>query len=212
MSRSLDVTGEVFGRLTAVRRTGSNSRGKTVWLFECSCGGKCESVLSNVRSGNTTSCGCLSSRLYSIHGMNGTRLFNIYRRMIDRCYNSKHKNYSRYGGRGITVCSDWLSNRSLFFDWAKAHGYDENLSIDRIDNDKGYFPDNCRWVTKRDQSNNRNNTLFVTIDGETKAATEWARQFGVNPSVFRSRLNRGSDPLEALTRNTKVTSEVSMCI
>jgi len=201
IAKPLDITGESFERLTAVRRVGTTKQGHALWLFHCACGGECTSVLGNVRSGNTTSCGCLSSRLYRTHGMNGTRLFGIYRKMIDRCYNAKNKYFHRYGGRGIAVCKEWLNDRSIFFEWAKMTRYANNLSIDRKNNDEGYSPGNCRWATQREQVNNRNNTIFITVNNLTKPLADWARAVGMKPSVVRSRLKLGRSPEDALNPN-----------
>ena len=118
--------------------------------------------------------------------------------MVGRCYCKSNDNYPCYGGRGITICAEWLNNRSTFFESALSHGYADELTIDRINNDKGYSPNNCRWATQIEQTNNRRNTRFVTINDQTKPLADWARQYGIKPSVLRSRLNLGHNPIEAL--------------
>lgn len=115
MSNPRDITGQSFNCLTAIRRVENNNRGKTQWLFSCSCGKEHVAIMSNVINGNSMSCGCLSSRNYHTHGLNGTRLFNIYRKMIARCHDPKHNHFDRYGGRGIRVCDEWIGNRCSFF-------------------------------------------------------------------------------------------------
>lgn len=198
MAKPINIAGQIFGKLTAIKRVGTTKHGKAIWQFSCFCGNTSETTAGNVLSGNTISCGCLSSRLTAKHHMHGTRLYNIYNHMVGRCYRLTDDNYNLYGGRGITVCEEWLNDRSIFFKWALSHGYSEKLTIDRIDNDKGYYPDNCRWATQLEQTNNRRNTRFVTINNQTKPLADWARQYGIKISIFRSRLKIKQDPLKAL--------------
>lgn len=199
MSKPRDITGQSFNCLTAIRRVENNCRGKARWLFSCSCGNEHVALMSNVINGNSMSCGCLSSRGNKTHGLNGTRLFNIYRKMIARCYNPRHKHFDRYGGRGIAVCDEWKLDRCAFFDWALHNGYSDDLSIDRLDNNNGYSPSNCQWKTKREQQNNRNNTIVITINGETKPLTNWATQYGIKPTTLRQRIYAGYSAIDALT-------------
>lgn len=115
------------------------------------------------------------------HGMKGTRLYKIYYRMINRCYNKNDvDHYKYYGKRGITVCDDWLNDNTTFFDWAMNNGYRDDLTIDRIDNNKGYSPDNCRWTTTYEQNKNRSNSLLVTYAGVTKTINEWINDLQLN--------------------------------
>lgn len=100
------------------------------------------------------------------HGMSNTRLNNIYVNMKQRCYNIKCPNYKNYGARGIEICSEWLCNKKTFFDWAVKNGYREGLTLDRIDNNKGYFPENCRWVSMIIQGNNRRVNCYITYKGD----------------------------------------------
>lgn len=164
MSALKDLTGQRFGRLVVIERAGSDTQGLATWFCRCDCGRKCVIRGAAMRKGNTKSCGCLHNetarKRLTIHGKSGTRLYAIWKALKQRCYNPSDKNYDRYGGRGITVCSDWLHNFQAFCNWAIANGYDENAptgqcTIDRIDNDKGYSPDNCRWVGMKTQRHNR---------------------------------------------------------
>ena len=109
------------------------------------------------------------------HGMSGTRLYSVYRDMKDRCHNPKNRVYKNYGGRGITVCDEWRNNSKSFLDWALSHGYSDDLTIDRIDNDKGYSPDNCRWATASEQADNRRTSIRLQYKGEIKSLNEIAR-------------------------------------
>ncbi len=144
-----------------------------------------------------------------IHNMTGTRLFRIYTNMCTRCYNSNATHYKNYGGRGIKVCDEWLTDKVLFFEWAKSNGYNETLTLDRIDVNGNYEPSNCRWVMPKIQMQNTHNTIQVTIKGETKCLKEWAKIYNINYGTLTNRLFRsGWDLYDALTTpvNTKNTN------
>lgn len=120
-----------------------------------------------------------------------TRLDRIYYNMKTRCYNPKHERYYRYGGRGIKVCSEWLDNKQSFFNWALANGYQEDLSIDRIDNDGDYCPNNCRWVSCKTQAYNRASTKLIYCQGKTMCLKDWAKYLNMPYSSLLARLNKG---------------------
>lgn len=125
------------------------------------------------------------------HGLRKTRLFRIWANMKSRCYNPNVRSYARYGGRGITVCEEWLKDFQTFFQWAVTHGYQDDLTLDRMDNDKGYSPDNCRWATAHEQRCNNSRTHLVTLNGVTLPLDEWSNRRGLNPKTVRDRLKRG---------------------
>ena len=162
-----DLTGQRFGRLVAIERAGSTPKREASWLCQCDCGRVVIVPSYNLRSGNTKSCGCFNSaeskRRFTTHGKSTCRLHRVWDNMKQRCYNPSNARYHQYGGRGITICDAWRFDFQSFYDWAMSHGYDENApkgkcTIDRIDNDKGYSPDNCRWVDMKVQRHNRSDS------------------------------------------------------
>lgn len=157
-ARTTDLTGQKFGRLLVLERA-ENSGRRVMWCCLCDCGKETIVRADHLRSGAIQSCGCLqreaSRNNLLIHGGTGTRLFTIWRSMHSRCYQRSHKQYKDYGGRGITICDEWLHDFAAFQKWASSHGYQDDLTIDRIDNDKGYSPENCRWVTMAEQNRNK---------------------------------------------------------
>lgn len=123
--------------------------------------------------------------------MNRNRLRSIYDGIKYRCYRSKHPEFHRYGGRGITMCEEWLHDFQAFYNWSIANGYRENLSIDRIDNDKGYSPDNCKWATRLEQQSNCSNTIKVEINGTVKTLRQWSREVGIYFNTLYKRYKKG---------------------
>lgn len=174
MSKPLDLTNMEFGKLKVIRRVENNKHGKSRWHCVCDCGNDLVVIGSDLISGKTKSCGCL---LYS-HGQHGTRLYAIWVDMKNRCHNKNVKAYKNYGGRGIAVCSEWSNNFIAFHDWAISNGYNDNLTIDRINNDGDYEPNNCRWADCNIQSFNKrgknlrkygNNGISITPSGKYRA-------------------------------------------
>lgn len=158
------MTGQRFGRLTVLRRAGVTSQRQAKWLCKCDCGNECIVCRTCLVKGLTRSCGCLNIESIkarrTTHKKIHTRLYGVWANMIQRCTNPKHNRYHRYGGRGINVCDEWRNDFQSFYEWAMTTGYDENApkgecTIDRINNDKGYFPENCRWVDMKTQRHNQ---------------------------------------------------------
>lgn len=211
MSAFIDLAGQRFGRWTVLERVGKRS-GKLTWLCRCDCGKTKSVVGTTLTRGRSRSCGCfriddLKARKTTHGETNKTRLYSIWHNMLSRCRNPKNKNYKDYGGRGITVCPEWENSYVAFRDWAYANGYSDDLSIDRINNDKGYNPDNCRWATVTEQTNNRRNVKQITFNGETHTIREWSVLTGIAYEIIYGRLNAGLSADRALTEKPKKTTE-----
>lgn len=199
--RHKDLTGKRFGRLVVLRDTGiRKQRGihsEHLYLCKCDCGQYRNVLGADLRT--VRSCGCLRKEgSRHIHDLSHTRIDNIYKAMKARCYNPNTMLYSRYGWRGIRMCDEWLSDKQNFFDWAFSHGYNDELTIDRIDNDKGYDPSNCRWTTRKVQANNTSRNHYITFDGETHTLTEWSEITGIKRKTLEYRLKHGWSIEESL--------------
>ena len=139
------------------------------------------------------------------HGLSKTRLHRIWHSMYCRCYYKSTNQYKNYGGKGIKVCEEWKHIEGFinFYNWAIKNGYDEKLTLDRIDNGKDYCPENCRWTTIKEQSNHRTNNVLYTYKGETKTSKQWCEEYGISQTTLKDRLNRGWTLEQALTISTK---------
>lgn len=185
-----ELSGQRFGRLTVIEEAGRNKNQNVIWSCRCDCGNITTALTSSLISGNTRSCGCLHKETFSAkkHGKRNTRLYRIWYHMRERCNNKNAAHYSDYGGRGITVCKDWDSGFQPFYEWATSNGYKDGLTIDRVDNNKGYSPDNCRWATYNEQARNKRNNLNITYNGKTQTLKEWANELGIRYTTLWQRL------------------------
>lgn len=176
-----DLTGKRFGKLTVIGRIGSDKRRQALWRMQCDCGATTLVPTVSLKRGNTKSCGCLrietSKEVNSRHGDYKSKLYGIWSSMKSRCSNSKTDCYPDYGGRGIKVCSEWI-DYIPFRDWALANGYGKGLQIDRTDNDGNYEPSNCKFVTSKENNNNRRDyksSMYIEAFGETKSLIDWSK-------------------------------------
>lgn len=192
----IDLTGQRFSRLDVICRVPSNGR-RTMWKCKCDCGKEIITRGENLKSGNTKSCGCLKAdnHIKTANGLGKTRLASIFNSMKQRCYNPNSAEYRLYGGRGIRVCEEWLHDSNNFYSWALSHGYIENTtqsqcSIDRINVNGDYCPDNCRWVDSYTQANNTRRNIYYEFGGERHTLTEWSRIVGIKHGTLYNRINK----------------------
>lgn len=216
-----DITGQKFERLTVIEFVGVNPVGRSaLWKCKCECGNDVVVRGTNLRNGVTKSCGCLLKEYYrnkpkssaektalanTTHGCTHDRLFKIWTSMRSRCRNSKTPAYKWYGAKGVRVCKEWDESYLAFKKWAYANGYDDtapmhHCSIDRIDVNGDYCPENCRWADVKTQAENKTTVRMIEYNGEKHSIAEWARIYGVHRDTLRWRLNKLGWPIEkALT-------------
>lgn len=204
----IDLTGNRYGRLVVLHQ-GERVGNRIGWVCQCDCGNIKTISGKTLQNGLVKSCGCLRSetsrKKATKHLMCDTRLYDIYSNMKKRCYNSHSDHYKWYGAENKGIYEEWLGKDGFkhFADWALSHGYNDSLTIDRKDNSKGYSPDNCRWVTPKQNSRNKRNNHFITYQDQTKTISEWSEIFNIPDSLLRSRLRIGWDMEKALTTPKK---------
>lgn len=200
-----NLMGKQFGRLTVIGVNEPTGQGeKRMWVCRCECGNEKAIYGGSLKSGRTKSCGCIrketartQGKQNARHGMEGTRIYTIWGSMLKRCRCDADRAYPKYGGRGITVCPEWLVFEN-FYKWAIVNGYADHLSLDRKDNNGNYEPGNCHWTTRKVQGNNKGNNHKLTINGETHTIAEWADISGTKRVTIHARLNRGWDAKSAV--------------
>ncbi len=196
----LKLEGERFGRLLVVRSVARDKRGRQSWECRCTCGNTVIVAGSSLTTGNTKSCGCINreriANLKKTHGLHKTRTYQAWKNMRQRCLNPKRPDFKHYGGRGITVDQRWDSFARFFADMG---GCPPGHEIDRIDNDNGYTPDNCRWAKRAVQMANTRRSHKITFKGKTQHLSQWARDLGIDPSTLLWRLEHWRRDV-ALTR------------
>lgn len=209
-----DIKGNRYGRLLVLESIPERNKNRNVlWRCRCDCGNIIVVPTAYLINGNTKSCGCLqidntikaSLKHGFVVGGNIEKLYHIWIGMKQRCSNPKCKEYKNYGGRGITVCDEWANDYATFRQWAYSNGYDETktkkeCSIDRIDNNKGYNPNNCRWADSHTQANNTSKNVYLTWNNTTHTISEWSSIVGINHQTIRCRLKRGWSVEDALSK------------
>lgn len=197
MAKAINLANRRFGRLTAIERVAS-TKAQAQWRCVCDCGKETVVRSQDLRNSHTKSCGCYGLEVsashtpsFSTHKESRSRLYRVWIGMKGRCNNCENKDYSYYGGRGIKVCPEWDKSYEAFRDWALASGYQDALTIDRIDVNGNYCPENCRWVDMKTQMNNTRANRRITQNGETRTMAEWAERTGIAYETIRYRATSG---------------------
>lgn len=207
MAKRKDLTGLRSGSLIAIsfdEKLSKLSR-KNYWVCKCDCGNFKSYEVSRITGHFVTSCGCKQHyKKHFIHGQTNTRLYNIWCRMKSRCNTPTASHYDYYGGRGISVCDEWNSSFIAFYEWALSAGYKNSLSIDRIDPNGNYCPDNCRWVPLIEQSRNKRNSTIIKIGDCEIPSAQIAKSLNIPTTIistrYKSLLKRGEEiTMEKLT-------------
>ena len=201
-----DLTGQKFGYLTVLRRDGSTNHGNALWLCKCVCGKETIVASSNLIRNFITSCGCKRSETISNknkkHGKSRSRIYLLWSRIKVRCTKPNCSHYKNYGGRGITYDSSWEYFEN-FYKWALDNGYKDNLTIERIDVNGNYCPENCKWITLKEQAQNRRNTYRINYKGKEYCASELARMFNIKVDTLKKRINSGMSVEDAINKPVK---------
>lgn len=194
-----DLTNQRFGRQVAIKPCGTNKYGNILWLCKCDCGKEHIVPSGKLVQGKSKSCGCLAKDVHiaqlQTHGITTggkPRTFIIWNDMKARCLNPKSISYKNYGARGITVCQEWLTYEN-FHNWALNNGYNDQLTLDRIDNEGNYCPENCRWVTMEYNRAHQRRTKFFVIDGEELSFTKWCEKAGISRYIAHKILDKSEE-------------------
>lgn len=195
MKPKYDLTGQRFGRLTVLRLYNRRQQpcGKHyyTWWCKCDCGNEKEAPGRSLKNGHVQSCGCLHREVAGCsartHGGSKTRLYKVWVGIKCRCYEENNPAYKHYGERGVSMCDEWRTDFTAFRDWALSNGYADNLTIERIDNNGNYSPENCCWIPQTEQPKNRRNCHFITYNGETKTLSDWSRELHIARRSLRDK-------------------------
>ena len=206
--RNPDLTGMKFGRLQVISKVSAKGERHTKYLCRCECGSEKTIDGGHLTYGDIKSCGCYRVEVPQIrfrkHSKKDQRLYNVWCDMKARCNNPNIKEYQFYGGRGIRVCDEWVKDFSAFASWSKKSGYKPDAprgecTIDRIDTNGNYSPDNCRWITQQEQGRNTRACRYISYGGETLTLSEWSRRLGMRDGAVSRRLRRGWTEIDAVT-------------
>jgi hypothetical protein len=187
-----DITGEKFGRLTVIKKSHQDKWGVWHWLCKCDCGNEISPSGTNLRAGKAPSCGCSkiekNRECSTKHNLSRSRIYQTHTDMLQRCNNPNKRCYKYYGGRGIKVCKEWETFEG-FWEWAQHSGYTNDLTIERINVDGNYCPENCTWIPLSQQSINTRATEYITYNNKTLTLQEWSKETGINRMTLYSRLH-----------------------
>lgn len=202
----ITVPGQRIGRLTIIREIYLIKKGYKQRYAECicDCGNKVTPRVTSLFDGNTISCGCVQSEIgfnSFKHGQCSTPLYYVFTCMKNRCYRKELPDYKNYGARGITICNEWTHDFMLFYNWAMANGYKKGLTIDRIDNNKGYFPENCQFVSRQIQCNNKRTNHLIEYNNEKLSMMDFCRKYNLSYSLFQRRISVLKLPLSEAILN-----------
>lgn len=216
--KQFNLIGGRFGKLVVValsqQQIDTDGQKRKLWDCVCDCGNTKIAKTHDLLAGRVKSCGCMQHISHNrTHNLSDTRIYHIWIGIKQRCNNPNTTEYKNYGGRGIGICQEWNTNFMSFYDWAMSNGYDDTLTIDRINNNLGYFPENCRWVTIREQNRNKRNSRLITYNGMTLTPSEWSFLLGGSINLVAGRIRNGWDEIKAITtpptigrrRNVKAT-------
>ena len=188
MGNYKDLTGNKYNMLTVLRRL-PNSGNNAVWECRCDCGNITKVTSGNLKNGSVKSCGCLRHiNTSATHNKTNTRLYRIWAAMKQRCYNSNYHAYKNYGGRGIAICDDWVNSFDNFYNWAIDNGYREDLSIERINVDDNYCPNNCTWITLAQQAQNRRSCYMFYYNNKEQNLSQWCNELSLDYKLIHNRI------------------------
>ncbi len=196
MGKFIDLTGQKFNLITVISRAGKKGK-HIMWHCLCECGGETTVYSTHLMQGNTGSCGCQIG-YHGKHGMTGTTEYGSWKKMKERCLKPDNPSFNDYGGRGITICERWVNSFENFF---ADMGYKpKDYSIERINNELGYNPENCKWATRAEQNANTRRNVYITHNGETLMIRDWSRRLGGDDWLVGGRLAAGWDEIRAITQ------------
>lgn len=217
MAIATDIIGKRFGKLTVLRRGENNSRGEARWVCKCDCGRETLVITNNLNCGNTRSCGCtrveklnrFSYKHGACHRGKKERLYLVWRNMVGRCYDESNSEYKRYGARGIEMCEEWKDSYAAFREWAMSTGYNPlakkgECTIERVDNDGNYCPENCIWTNLKRQANNKRNNHYLNVLGKKITTAEASEKYGIPYRRLLKRLNSGWSDEDAVLTGKRV--------
>lgn len=207
MGKIKDLANQRFERLVAKRMVGKDRRRSILWECICDCGNIVIVPSRELLRSHKKSCGCLKETYKFKHGYSDHPLYDCWVAIKSRCLKPNDPKYKDYGGRGITICEEWKNDFCSFLEWALANGYNKCLTIDRINNNGNYTPQNCRWTTRKVQQNNTRHNKYLEYNGETKTLAQWCELLKLNRSTIDNRLSHGYSVTEAFEKPIKIKKE-----